>query len=334
MIFPYLAGFLSPLKAPVTYLLLVINIAVFFGTYQNFEASDQQLDHYLDDEQFLATQGAAFAVMIEREPKKFSPTLQSIAKSSLQHDSNSLQALGGFALRNSAFMSRAQTFNFGGDEVAVAHWRKKLIDFQKIQDLNPSFRWGLSELHNGWLNWFSYQFAHAGFAHLFWNMIFLMIFGCFVEVTLGGSYVAVAYVAGGLIGAWSYSVLSGISYSPLVGASGAVSGLIGLVAVAWWRKERLPFLFVLIPMREYMGIARLPSWLLGLVFLVPDLSHYLASSREVGSVAYSAHIGGALFGATIAVGLQLGWLPKKQIAPDLKAPDFLNQVPASDQRAG
>lgn len=315
MIFPYLAGFLSPFRAPVTYVLLAINLVVFAGTYKTFEASDAKLDQFLDDEEFLKTQGSAFAVMIEKEPAHFSPTLRSIAKGALKQDSNTLQALGGFALRNNRFMSRAQTFDFGGDDVAVARWRKRLVEFQKVQDLNPSFRWGLSKLHSGWTNWFSYQFSHAGFAHLFWNMVFLLLFGGFVEITLGGAYVALAYVAGGVVGAWSYAVLSGISYSPLVGASGAVSGLIGLVAVGWWRRERLPFLFVLIPMREYMGIKRLPSWLLAIAFLLPDLTHYLSSSQEVGSVAYSAHIGGAIFGAGLAVLVMAGWLPKRKTAP-------------------
>jgi membrane associated rhomboid family serine protease len=232
-------------------------------------------------------------------------------------------------MRNNDFMSRAQTFNFGGDDIAIAHWRKRLKDFMKVQDANPSYRWGLSRVHGGWMNWFTYQFAHAGFSHLFWNMIFLMIFGCFVESQLGSSFVAIGYIVGGLAGAWSYSVLSGISYSPLVGASGAVSGLIGLVTVAWWRREHLPFLYMLIPSREYMGIKLLPSWLLGLVFLLPDLSHYLSSTKEVGSVAYSAHIGGALFGALIAFGVTSGLLPKKEKAPQIVTPKLFEQKEAA-----
>jgi membrane associated rhomboid family serine protease len=320
MIFPYLAGFLSPLKAPITYLLLAINVVVFAATFGAYTKSDAALDQFLDDETFIRTQGSAFAAMIEKEPTKFSQTLRSLSSAASRNEKLSLEALGGFALRNNDFMSRAQTFNFGGDEIAVEQWRAKLKQFMKLQDSNPSYRWGLSRVHAGWRNWFSYQFAHAGFAHLFWNMIFLLIFGCFVEARLGGSFVAIGYIIGGLAGAWAYSALSGISYSPLVGASGAVSGLIGLVTAAWWGRERLPFLYMLIPTREYMGIALLPSWLLGLVYLLPDLSHYLASSKEMGSVAYSAHIGGALFGALIAVGVRTGFLPVRRSAPLVQEP--------------
>lgn len=333
MIFPFLAGILSPFKAPVTYLLLALNLAMFFGTYQAFVKSDFQLDEFLDDDAFIATQGSAFAIMIQKEPAKFSTTLQTLAKGAAAREKGSREALGSFALRNTDFMSRAQTFEFGGDTVAVDHWRKRLKDFQMLQDTNPSYRWGLSQVHSEWLNWFTYQFAHAGFSHLFWNMLFLMIFGCFVESQLGGSFVAIGYIVGGVVGAGTYSLLSGISYSPLVGASGAISGLIGMVTVAWWKKEPLPFLYILIPTRDYMGVARLPSWLLGLVYLLPDLSHYLASSREVGSVAYSAHIGGASFGALIAFGLLAGVLPKKEKAPVLQTPKFLQQTNDSDKLA-
>jgi membrane associated rhomboid family serine protease len=325
VIFPYLVGLLSPMKAPITYLLLAINLAVFVGTYADYNKSDSQLDSFLDDDLFIATQGSAFAVMIQKEPVKFSETLRDLARSAGLHEKGSLEVLGGFAMRNTDFMSRAQTFSFGGDEVAVSHWRKRLKEFMAVQDHNPSYRWGLSKVHDNWINWFTYQFAHAGFSHLFWNMVFLLIFGCFVESQLGGSFVAIGYVGGGLIGALSYSMLSGISYSPLVGASGAITGLIGLVAVGWWRKEPLQFLYVLIPTKDYMGVARLPSWLLGLVYLLPDLSHYLASSKEVGSVAYSAHIGGASFGALIAVGVIAGVLPKKQTAPALQTPSAFTE---------
>jgi membrane associated rhomboid family serine protease len=326
VIFPYLAGFLSPLRAPMTYLLLLINVAVFAGTFHDYNKSDAQLDAFLDDDSFINTQGSAFAVMIQKEPAKFSETLRLLAKSALRHEKTSLEILGGFAMRNTDFMSRAQTFKFGGDDVAVAYWRKRLKEFMAVQDRNPSYRWGLSQVHSEWMNWFTYQFAHAGFSHLFWNMIFLLIFGCFVESQLGGSFVAIGYIVGGLVGAWTYSMLSGISYSPLVGASGAVSGLIGLVTVAWLKKEPLPFLYVLIPTRDYMGIARLPSWLLALVYLLPDVSHYLASSKEVGSVAYSAHIGGAAFGALIALGVISGVLPKKEKAPEIQTPSIFNQA--------
>jgi membrane associated rhomboid family serine protease len=308
MIFPWLSGLLRPSKAPITYLFLFLNCLVYLGTYQNFDVADAQLDTYLEDDSFLETQGSAFAVMIAKEPKAFSGPLRALALRASKADSNARRTLGGFALRNSEFMNRAQTYSFGGDEVAVGRWRMRLLEFQKLQDTNPSYLWGLSEKHNSWMHFFTYQFAHAGFAHLFWNMLFMLIFGCFVESRLGGSFVALAYVGGGLAGALLFAKLSGISYSPLVGASGAVSGLIGLVAFGWWKRERVRYLYLLLPTPDYMGVAFLPSWILGIVFLLPDLSSYLSSTKELGSVAYTAHLGGAAFGALMAFAYSRGWL--------------------------
>lgn len=296
----------------MTYLLLALNVFVFGVTYSSYTRSDQALDEFFDDDSFIQTQGSAFAVMIMREPQIFSETLRVLAKSAVAQEKNARELLGGFAMRNTAFMARAQTYAFGGDEIAIEHWRKRLKQFMAIQNQNPSYRFGVSQVHNEWINWFTYQFAHAGFQHLFWNMVFLLVFGCFVELRFGSSFVAVGYIVGGVVGAATYAGLSGISYSPLVGASGAISALIGLVTVACAGRERLSFLYVLIPVRGYMGLALLPSWLLALVYLLPDLSHYVASSREVGSVAYSAHMGGAFFGALVALILRMGLIPVKK----------------------
>lgn len=327
MIFPWLVGLLRPSKAPVTYLLLFLNVLVFLGTNQNFEQADRQLDVFLEDEAFIQTQGAAYAAMIEKEPNLFSPTLRHLAKRAIHADTSAKRTLGGFALRSTEFMSRAETYAFGGDDVAIGRWKLKLAEFQKAQDANPSFQWGLSEKNKSWIHYFTYQFAHAGFAHLFWNMLFMVIFGCFIETRMGASFVALSYVGGGLAGAFIFSFLSGVSYSPLVGASGAVSGMMALVTFAWWRKERLPFLYFLLPSPDYMGLAFLPSWLLGIVYLVPDVSSYLASTRELGSVAYTAHIGGASFGALMAFAYLHGWLVNEIDEP--KSDDSNPQEPES-----
>jgi membrane associated rhomboid family serine protease len=103
--------------------------------------------------------------------------------------------------------------------------------------------------------------------------------------------------------------MSGLSSSPLVGASAAVSGLMALVAMgSWLNKERLRYFFMLLPMRPYFGFAYLPAWLVLVVYSLPDVSGYLGSSNEFGSVAYSAHLGGAAFGAVIAFAFFRGWL--------------------------
>ncbi|MES2854327.1 MAG: rhomboid family intramembrane serine protease [Bdellovibrionota bacterium] len=305
MIFPYLSGLLAFSKAPFTYFLVFLNILVFFATYPEFVKSDRELDRLLENDTFIETQGAAFAAMIAREPAQFSPILVQLGQNAMKPDFEARQMLGTLALRNPHFMERANDYIFGGDQVALKMWNEKFNELKALQERHPSYRWGVSRSKNTGLQWISYQFAHSGWSHLFWNTLFLAIFGCFIEIMLGSSFVALAYVGGGLFGALFYSMLSGISSSPL-----------SLIGFSYWKKKEVKFFFWLLPMRGYYGFILLPGWLLLLVSLVPDVSGYIASSHEFGSVAYSAHLGGAVFGALIAGGLHLGWLKFENVDED------------------
>ena len=315
MIFPILRGFLFPKLAPITYFLFAINLFVFVATYDQFEKTDSQMESLIGDDAFLETQGSAFAIMIRKEPGNYSEMLRKLAGRTSMGDVDSRHLLGSFALRNIDFMARAGNYDFGGDEIALHEWRTKFDELVKMQQEHPSFQWGVSHLHAGWRQWFTYQFAHSGASHLFMNMIFLLLFGIFVETHLGSSFVVLTYLGGGLAGAASFSMLSGLSSAPLIGASAAISALMSLVGIWWIGKEGIRFFYFLLPKQGYYGFVLLPSWLVLLVLLVPDLSSYLSSSREFGSVAYAAHLGGSLWGAFTAGLLYLGWLVKEVDAP-------------------
>lgn len=317
MIFPFLSGILHPIRAPMTYFLIVINLFVFVATYDSFSKTDERLNAIMEDDRFLETQGSAFAEMIAREPEQFSETLKTMSKNAPKSDAEMRRMLGSLGFRNAYFMAQAMAFEFKGDEVALLSWKEKFSEIEDLQAEHPTFKWGVSTSKRGWMQYFSYQFAHSGWDHLFWNMLFLVVFGCFVETTLGGSFVILGYVGGGLIGAIAFSQLSGISSSPLVGASGAVSGLMGIVAFAWMGVDRIRFFYWLLPVRGYYGFALLPSWLVLVISFIPDISGFLSASKDFGSVAYSAHIGGAAFGGLMALAFKRGWLVRDLDDDDL-----------------
>ncbi len=320
MIFPVLftslSALLSPLRVPMTSLLLALNLLVFVVTLQQFERIDSELDTLMDDHAFMEVQGMAFSVMIDREPVHFSKFLITLAKRALNGERDSRRILGSLAIRNFEFMSRAERYEFAGDELALKKWRGRFLELKALEAEHPSYLWGLSRSKGGLIQYISYQFAHSGLVHLFWNMIFLVIFGAFIELNLGASFVVLAYVGSGVAGAVVFSKLSGISAAPLVGASAAVSGLMALVGVVWLKKEKLNFFFWLLPVQGYFGFVPLPSWLILFVSLLPDVSGYLGGSFEFGSVAHSAHIGGAAFGAVMGAAILLGLL-QSEIDPAL-----------------
>jgi membrane associated rhomboid family serine protease len=322
MIFPILRGLVSPFLAPITYVLLFVNLLAFAVSYQSFNDADQAIDVLIEDNDFMNVQGLVFSNMIKQKPMLFTKTLQNLAVLGSDHDSESLQVLGSLALRDRLFMQHALHYQFSGDEIAIQSWRQKFSNLLQLQETHPSYHWGINSRHNTWQNWISYQFAHSGWSHLFWNMVFLMIFGTFIEIQLGGVAVLLGYLVGGVVGALSYSHLSGISFSPLVGASASVSGLMGIVVTAFF-SHRLKFFYWLLPLKGYFGYAYLPAWLVIIVYILPDISGFFSSVPEFGSVAYSAHIGGLISGVLLVPifsHLFIQFRKAKNVTPGYQAP--------------
>lgn len=308
MIFPILNRFLPPGLAPATYFLFVVNLFVFFFTLAKYGSSQSQIDGLFDDQRFLYAQGTLFAQMIEKTPDRFSPLLYKLAVRSLDGDRESSENLGGFALRNVIFMKEALEFSYRGDEIAYKGWKQKFQKLLYVQQGHPSFQWGLTFQNAKKIRqWISYQFMHSGGFHLFWNMIWLLLFAGFLERAIGSSLVIIAYLSSGIAGAAFFSVFSGFTSSPLVGASAAVSGLVGLVAVLCWR-EKVDFAYLFLLDREHAGVRPLPGWLVLVIFAIPDLAGILSAVSDMNSVAHWAHLGGMLWGGLLGAGLHAGWL--------------------------
>lgn len=295
MIFPLLRGLLWFHRAPVTWIMVAINVGMFAMTFPAYLAADQAIETLLDDDTFIETNGVLFAATMKLEGEPAG--IQSLSERSLKGSSDARQLLGHLALRRADFMenvSRKPAAELPGDDIMIARWQKSIERLSLIQEVHPSYRMGLSAGHSGPFQWITYQITHSGAIHLFWNMLFLLLFGTFIEHTRGWKAVAVTIWSGGLGGALAYVLLSGLSASPMVGASAAVSSLIAMAASDTSR--RLPFVYWLLPMRGYYGVAWLPAWVLIPGFVLPDLSGWVASQPGLSGVAYTAHIGGALVG--------------------------------------
>ncbi len=317
MIFPFLKGILDPFKAPASFLIALINVVVFIACQDDFSHSQNKIEKILSDRELVHTQGLSFSQYVEAHPAKFKPLLLSIAKKSLDGDRQSAQQMGGLAMRNSDFMTAGLDFKFNGNEIAIANWRKQFREILELQKDHPSYYLGLNYSHKSYSNWLSYQFTHSGFSHLFWNMIFMILLGCFVESEVGTGIFVLTYLSAGLLGALAFSLCSGLSAIPLVGASAAISGLVGFTIVHKWR-QKIDFFFWLLPIQSYFGFTKLPAWILLVVFCLPDVAGQLSSVSEFGSIAYSAHLGGALFG--VCVGLIHKFWPSSEVKP-LAAPN-------------
>ncbi|MCG8456829.1 MAG: rhomboid family intramembrane serine protease, partial [Holophagales bacterium] len=147
---------------------------------------------------------------------------------------------------------------------------------------------------------FTSMFLHGGFAHLLGNMLFLWIFGDNVEHRLGRLMFALAYLGTGFAAAMGDALLRWGSAVPSVGASGAISGLLGLYFVFFPHNRVRVFVF-LFPF--FFDIVELPAkWVLGAYVLFANVLP-LIFTAGAGGVSYGAHIGG--FVAGWALGGQL-----------------------------
>ena len=144
------------------------------------------------------------------------------------------------------------------------------------------------------------MFLHGGFMHLAGNMLFLWIYGDNVEHRLGRWRYLAAYLGTGVLATLSHAALDLDSAVPVLGASGAVSGVLGFYFI-WFPRNRVRLWIMLFPF--FMNVVYAPARLVLGVYLVIDNLLPLLASRATGGggVAYGAHIGG------FAAGLAYAW---------------------------
>jgi membrane associated rhomboid family serine protease len=149
------------------------------------------------------------------------------------------------------------------------------------------------------------MFLHGGWLHLIGNMWFLWIFGDNVEDALGHVRYFVFYFASGAVATFAQAVVAPSSRLPMVGASGAIAGVLGayLVCFPWARVKTLLFLGF------FFTITNLPAPLfLVLWFVIQFFAGTLAlasTSASAGGVAFFAHVGGFLTGVIVGIWMRM-----------------------------
>ncbi len=145
---------------------------------------------------------------------------------------------------------------------------------------------------------FSSMFLHAGWMHLIGNMLFLWIYGNNVEDYFGPFMFLLFYVISGIAAISLYTAFSPSSELPLVGASGAIAGVMGAYMVLHPRAE-ITCLIVFF----FIQFVTLPAKIVLGIWFVLQLIMSMANVSSGGGVAWMAHIGGFVFGWLLLKGL-------------------------------
>ena len=143
---------------------------------------------------------------------------------------------------------------------------------------------------------FTSMFLHGSWMHLLGNMWFLWLFGNNIEDSMGHLRFIVFYLLCGLAAAMGQVVTNPSSVVPMVGASGAISGVMGAYLVLFPNVR----VYALVPIVIFITSVALPAWvMLGYWFLIQFVSGLLTSAGEVGGVAFWAHVGGFVAGVVL-----------------------------------
>lgn len=304
-----LTGKISWKNPPImTVLIIVINCFVFFGLQsKDDEQYAKAMRFYM--ESGLARMEVTRYVDYLRAKKKPNPDLHPQAE---MHDEMLLR----FYLRmqrDEAFLARLENNQIiTPQDQQYGNWKQLLAQYRSLREGAFSFRYGFIPAHPNIPAAFIHMFTHGGFLHLLGNMIFLWLVGCVLELGCGRIFYAGLYLLTGLAAVGTFFFIYSSSTVPLIGASGAVAGLMGAFTVIYGlRKIR-----VFYSLGFYFNYTQVPALVLLPLWIA--IQFFQLFFGMASNVAYVAHIGGLASGAVVGMLYRklLGNVDGKVFEPD------------------
>ena len=199
----------------------------------------------------------------------------------------------------SAFLAENESNYIPDDK--LEQWRTDRAEVNDLVARISSNAYGLNSQDPSVITVLSYQFLHGGLLHLLGNMVFLLLTGFAVEVALGHKrfllYYLVSGVGAGLLFVAGQSLFGG-SGGNLVGASGAISGVMAMYVVLFGMRKIEFFYWILI----FTGYFRSAAIIMLPAYILKEL--FMLLFDQGSNVAYSAHIGGFVAGAALVMATQ------------------------------
>ena len=149
-----------------------------------------------------------------------------------------------------------------------------------------------------WATIFSSMFIHGGWLHILFNMLFLWVFGNNVEDAMTRPRFLAFYLICGMVATVTQVMTAPDSTAPLIGASGAIAGVLGAYLVLFPRARVL----TVIPLFFVFPVLYVPAWILLLIwFAVQAVQGVIALDSPDTGVAFFAHVGGFVAGLTLVL---------------------------------
>jgi membrane associated rhomboid family serine protease len=310
----------------MTVLLILVNMIVWWGPQRSEENARERAAHYYVNSVLPELELPPFVEWLE----KTDPKRGKLARRMLPHEETYPQLLE--SLQNDRkFLAKLQADGIiTPTNPQYGEWKRDRQQYEAMLPTPFTARWSQDYTKDAefkpW-TWITAAFLHGSTGHLLGNMLFLFLFGFSVELALGRG----TYLSFYLLGAVGASALAGWAYAGKdgygLGASGAISALMGMYAVMY-RLKRIRFFYQLF---FYFNYVTAPALLLLPAWIVNELmQHWLGGQ----GIAYMAHLGGLLTGAALMTGallLRRVQAPETAAAPE---PDRFGEHVAAAQKFG
>jgi len=182
------------------------------------------------------------------------------------------------------------------------------------RDEHSFFRWGLIPADFSVVGLVSHMFMHGGWLHLIGNLLILYLAGPFIEDVWGRPLYALFYFLSGCAAAGAYIAFNTGSEVPMIGASGAIAGVMGAFLVHY-HQTRIKFFYMV--GFFWRGTFDAPAWLMLPLWLGEQVAMAVLIGAEGSSVAHWAHIGGFAFGLGGALWMRKSGVIERYVQPKL-----------------
>ena len=194
---------------------------------------------------------------------------------------------------------QAYFLEYGAVPTELTHNRPLGYTYGEAAGEGQCFQIEADRTKRPWLSAVTAIFVHGGWGHLLGNMLFLWVFGNNVEDRFGRLKFLLFYLAVGVLSTYAYALTRPDATEPLVGASGAISGVLGAYLLLFPRAKVISLVSFL-----FFFPLRLPAWLvLGSYFLLQAFYAYGVGMAGGGAVAYLVHVVGFALGVGVVLAL-------------------------------
>ena len=276
----------------VTFLLLLVNLVVFMTTNESDQERLLAAVEAYDDQQILEAEFPLFQAYLKSKSADAGGWSTLDSADELDDQDRFYATVQMLTDREYSEYLERNTDWFTFEQLDALENKGAIVE--SYIDRLIHIRYGFIPADFSFLNLFSSQFLHGDVVHLIGNMVILVLIGITVEQLLGSFNFLLFYLLSGAIGAAVYGLAHLGSPVVLIGASGAISGLMGMYVAAYGKRPIRFFYWVGV----YFNYVKLPALLMLPVWVGKEIFDFLFTDSNV---AYSAHAGGLVAGAALVL---------------------------------